>query len=282
MKNKKISWPEYIFIFSLLAVIFSLLAFYFIDLQNIFSWRDKLFATKSDYFFFSYRPFFFHHWGRNSGIAETIQFLMLGFSAVGSAYLAGQYRSKDKKMFKFWSIMSLGLLLMLLEDAGNLRHTFMSYIQAIFQEAEQGLAGTGFELLYFGVLGGIPLYALIRYGGVLGKIKKAKNYILTGFVFYFLAGGLSFIGTAFSKLIDKNFYTILGEKLYSLSLKLGDDQVAVIWENWEATNWRFPIGFFLMDSLIEENLEIIGAGAFLAGVISFLIYKKRQSETTTQ
>lgn len=275
-KFNKINLADKIFYIGLFLVILSFLIFYLVDLRNIFGTRDLLFATKRDYFFFTHRPFFFQHWGRNSGIAELIQWSALAGSALFSAFLAGIKSQKHNKTYKFWLFMSIAFILMMLEDAGNVRHLFMSYIQAIFKEAEQGWAGTGFELLYFSLLGGFPLFIVIRYGSFLKYYKKTKIYMIIGFIFYFLAGSLSFIGTAFSKLIDKNFYTLAGDKFYSLAIYLGDKNIESVWTTWQADNWRFPIGFHLMDSLLEENLEIIGASAFLAACTSFYIYQKRK------
>jgi hypothetical protein len=273
-KIKKINLAEIIIIIGISLVLFSFLAFYLIDLHNIFGWREALFNTQRYYFYFSYHPFFFQHWGRNSGFAEVFQFLFLAGSIIISAYLAGTQRKVSKRQFKFWLLLAISFTLMLLEDAGNLRHTFMSYVQAIFLEPEQSWGGSSFELLYFGLLGGLPLYTLIRYGGFLKRYRKTKIYLIIGYVFYFLAGSLSFAGTAFSKVFDKNFYSQAGYRFYNLSLKIGDKNLTEIWTNWQA-NSSFPINFYLMDSLVEENLEIIGASALLAAIISFLIYIKR-------
>jgi hypothetical protein len=268
--GKSIGLPEYVFCFAILAVILSLLAFYTIDLRNIFGARDGLFESSGAYFFFTYQPFFFHHWGRNSGLAEIIQWSMLGFSSILASFAAAKIHLKNNNLFKFWAIMSVAFLLMMLEDAGNIRHTMMGYIQWIFNEPDQGVAGTLAEFLYFAVLGGLPLYALIRYWKDVKVFARTKIYLLIGFVFYASAASLSFIGTAFEGILHKNIYTILGEKFYQFSINLGDPQLIHLWESWN--HGRFSIGFFLMDSLIEENLEIIGAGALLAATISFLIY----------
>lgn len=274
LKKRKIKLSEIIFLIGLSLVIFSFLAFILIDLHNIFGWRDLLFNIKGYYFYFSYHPFFFQHWGRNSGFAEVFQFLFLGGSIIISAYLAGIKKDVSKRQFKFWLLLAISFTLMLLEDAGNLRHTFMSYVQAIFVEPEQSWGGSSFEILYFSLLGGLPLYTLIRYGGFLKRYKKTKIYLIIGYIFYFLAGSLSFAGTAFSKVFEKNFYSQIGHHFYNLSLKIGDNQLTEIWTNWQA-NSRFPINFYLMDSLVEENLEIIGASALLASLVSFLIYQKK-------
>ncbi len=275
---KKIDWPEYILIGGLVFVLLSLVLFYLIDLRNIFGLRDALFNLSSDYFYFTYRPFFFQNWGRNSGIVEILQWLCLGGSAVLAAFFAGRFSvDKTKKLFKFWIILAIALFFMLLEDAGDIRHTFMSYVQVAFDEPDQGWGGTMFEFFYFALLGGLPLYALIRYGWTgLREYSKTRFYIVIGFIFYFLASSFSFLGTAFSGILDKDLYTLWGQKLYDLSLRLGDPELAIKWEAWEQVNLLFPIGLFLMDSFVEELIELIGASALLAASVSFLIYLKKK------
>lgn len=275
-KKRKLNLADKIFFLGIFLVFFSYLAFYLIDLHNIFGLRDVLFNTKGYYFYFTYRPFFFQHWGRNSGIAEIFQYLFLGGAAMTSAFIAGTRRNVSKRQFKFWLLLAISFTLMLLEDAGDLRHVFMSYIQAIFVEAEQSWAGSSFELLYFGFLGGLPLYTLIRYGGFLKRFKKTRTYLIIGFIFYFLAGSLSFIGTAFSKVFDQNLYSQVGQHMYNFSLSIGDADLPKVWADWQA-NSNFPIDFFLMDSLVEENLEIIGASALLAAVVSFYLFIKKEN-----
>ncbi len=162
---------------------------------------------------------------------------------------------------------------MLIEDAGDVRHTLMGYVQAIFDEPDQGIMGSLTEITYFGILGGIPLYALIRYWKDIKKFTRTKTYLLIGFVMYAIAASISFLGTALEGILNKNLYTILGENFYQLAIRLGDSSLQNQWDNWETGGW-FSIEFFLMDSLVEENIEIIAAGAILAAVLTFYIYTK--------
>lgn len=267
MKIKKIQLPEIIFSLALFVVFFSFLAFYFIDLQNLWGTRDALFSTSRAYFFFTYEPFFFHHWGRNSGLAEILQWSFLGGSTIMAAFIAGKTSFTNRKLSAFWKIISIAFLLMLLEDAGNLRHVLMSYVQWMFNEPDQEFMGTLTELIYFSILGGIPLYALIRYWKEIKVFTKTKIYFIIGFVFYAIGASLSFLGTAFEGLLPINLYTFLGRNLYEFSLSIGDPGLEKYWRE-----SSFNIEFFLMDSLIEENIEIIGAGALLAASLSFFLY----------
>lgn len=275
--NKNIRIPELIFLFGILAVLLSLVIFYLVDLKNLFGFRDVLFETSGKYFFFTYQPFFFQHWGRNGGIAEIMQWSFLGISAITAAFCAGKMHSINKNLFKFWAIISVAFIFMMLEDAGDIRHTIMGYVQWIFDEADQGIMGTLTELIYFAILGGLPLYALIRYWKDIKIFTRTKLYFLIGFFFYALAGSASFLGTALEGFLPKNLYTVFGEKLYDFALHIGDSELKDLWTNFQADNW-FKIEFFLMDSLVEENLEIIAGSALLAGTIAFLLYIKNYKE----
>lgn len=261
---KKLKTSDIIFIVTILLVALSFLLFYLIDLRNFLGTRDLLFSADRRSFFFSYQPFFFQHWGRNSGIAEIIQYSFLGVGVLIAGFCSGFLYKKEKRLSKFWLIMSISLLLMLLQDAGELRHVPMSYAMWAFGEVDQGIAGTLVELAYFAIMGGVPLYALIKYWKDISSYVRSKYYLLIGFVFYALAGGLSFFGTAFEGLFEGNLYSLLGEYFYDFALSIGDDAVVTIWEE-----TSFNVRFFLMDSLLEENIELIGAGALLAAVLAF-------------
>ncbi|MFN3188720.1 MAG: hypothetical protein ACK42D_04245 [Candidatus Paceibacteria bacterium] len=269
----KISLPECVLILSSAYILLSFILFYLIDLRNAFGLRDWLFSVDRVYFYFTYTPFFFQHYGRNSGFVELAQWGLLGCVITLCALLAGHFYQTHKKASRFFLLMTVAFVIILIEDAGDVRHMMMSYVQLAASEPDQGIIGTLFEGLYFAVLGGIPLYALIRYGRSIREYGKAWWYIIIGFVAHALAASLSFIGTAFKQLLERDLYTIMGDSLINLSYKLGTSDLPSIWEAWNADNWILPIGFFLMDSLIEENIELLGNAFLVAGILT--IWQRR-------
>jgi hypothetical protein len=260
-------FPEIIILLSVVYITLSFILFYLIDLRNAFGLRDWLFSVDRVYFYFSYTPFFFQHYGRNSGFAEVVQWGLLGSGIVIAALLAGRLYEKTKKLSRFFLLMTVALILILIEDAGDVRHMMMSYVQLAANEPDQGIIGTLFEGIYFAILGGIPLYAFLKYGRFLQEITKAWWYMIAGFVAHALAASLSFIGTAFQMLLERDLYTIMGDSLVNVSYKLGTQDLQMIWEQWNNENWILQIGFFLMDSLIEENIELIGNAFIIASMI---------------
>ncbi len=259
--------PEIIVAGSSLFVALSFLLYYLIDLKNVWGLRDWLFSVDGVYFYFTYTPFFFQHYGRNSGFAELAQWSLLGAGIVIAALLAGRYFDSHKALSHFFVLMTIAFTLILIEDAGDVRHMMMSYVQLAADEPDQGIFGTGFEGVYFAILGGIPLYALVRYGNHLKQFGRAWWYILAGFVAHATAASLSFVGTAFQMLLERDIYTIMGDSFMSLSYRLGTSDLPQIWEQWNSENWMLQIGFFLMDSLIEENIELLGNAFLIAGIL---------------
>ena len=259
--------PEYVIGIAILNIFISLILIFLIDLRNIYGLRDVLFDLNPYYFFFEYQPFVFYHWYRNGGVAELFQWVFLGGASIIAAILAGRLLNRDKKALLFWLIMSVVFILMLIEDAGDPRHTIRSYVQAVYSEAGQGIMGSITELFYFSILGFIPLYGYLKYGAVLRKNFKSWFYFIIGFISYFVATFLSFIGSA----VD--FYNYIGRILYEWLLEIGDSLLVFQWQAFEAEEgWEF-ISFFLMDSLFEEAIELIGAASFFAAAISYLLFE---------
>ncbi len=268
------SWPEYVIVFAVGYIALSFVLFYLIDLRNAWGLRDWLFRIDRVYFYFSYTPFFFQHYGRNSGFAELVQWLMLGGAMFVSSLLAGFYYQSKPRLARFCGWLGFAFMLILLEDAGDVRHTLMSYVQLAAGEPDQGIFGTLFEGAYFAMLGGIPLYALVRYGDSIRAYGRVWWYVLAGFVAHAVAASLSFVGTAFQMLLERDVYTIMGDWLVALSLRLGDAALPEIWATWNANSWMYQIGFFLMDSLIEENIELLGNALLLAACLT--LWQRRE------
>ncbi len=271
-------WPKIILIVSSCYVTLSFVLYYVIDLKNFFGLRDFLLRTEGVYFYFTYTPFFFQHYGRNGGFAEIIQWSLLAMSILISIYYAGKV-SANKKLTKFLLLFGLGMMLMLLEDAGDTRHFLMSYVQWAAGEPDQGLYGTIFEATYFLLIGGLPVFAIWRYGSAIKEYGKAHLYVILGIVSYAFAASLSFIGTAFDMLFDFNIYTKIGEIFREYSLRIGGEDLRIIWDNWDAQNWLFQTNFYLMDSLVEENIEIIGGAFFLSAMVALAAAYKEKNKS---
>lgn len=242
-----------VLVFSAFVLIISYVMVYLFDLHNLFGVRG-FFISEFDSW-----PFFWYHWFKNGGPIEIIQYFLLGAGALVSI------KNSSRGSTKFWSLMGIALILMLIEDAGDIRHTIRIYVQTIANESEQGFYGTLTELVYFSVLAFIPVYAFVRYGPkALQGHKKTATYFVVGFIFYAVATGASFIGSAFHSLLDKNFYMITGRYLLNLIVSISDQKTAELYS--QNKDW---ISFYLMDSPVEESIELLGASMLLAACLSY-------------
>lgn len=261
---------KHVLVFLVSVLTITVLAIFAIDLHGLFGIRERLFQSTLD------MPYFWFHWYRNGGPIEFLQYSFLGLSAVFAAKNSLYSETKNEK--KFWSIFAIALIYLLIEDAGDPRHFIRFYVQKIAGETEQGFWGTIVEMAYFVALASIPLYAYLIYGGkALKNHIRTKKYMLGGFVFYALAAGSSFIGSAFSALLDRNIYRILGEQMISVFIFLGDSEVASRYLGRDFTR----ISYYLMDSPYEESLELIGGALFLMAGLSF-VNRSKQSEMIEQ
>jgi len=267
--------PQLFFLVALTALLLSWLGFYLVDLRNIFGLRDIVINLDSEYFSFTPKPFLFDHLFRNGGPVEMLQWLFLGLAALQSCYLAGLYRTEpDRKASTFWSVLSVGLLFMLLEDAGEIRHSLASYVQWVFDERIQGVMATLFELIYFAGLASLPLLAYFVFGrGVLRQCPRGHFALIIGYLCYALAGSMSFAGSAFAEILTINFYSWLGEGFYISGIIMGDSGVEPHWAAWNAAEGWNSIQFYLMDSVVEESIELIGAASFAAACSEFISHK---------
>lgn len=268
--------PEWILLFVLAFLLASVVFVLLVDLRDLFGIREFLLAHTAASPELTFRPVFVF-WYDEGGPAEMLQWLMLGGSALVAAFLAGRAYGRDGRAFGFWSLMGLSFVLMLIEDAGNPRHTIRRYVQALFGEPIQGTAGTLSELVYFAVLGAIPLYALARYGLRLAGPLRARLYVLAGFVAYGLAVSLSFVGGALADRFDQTFYEWVGTRFYLLLMRVADDSVRPMWESIEAEEGWGYLRFMLVDGVVEESIELMGASLFFAGALTFLLALRRRS-----
>ncbi len=243
---KKISLPEITFSTVMVYLILTWAIIFLIDVENIFGIRDYIVEDMQ-----LNRPFVWHYLYVEGGITEMLQWILIGFSALGAAYISGTEQTIDKK--RFWLLIGILSIIMLIEDAGNPRHyfryTFVEYfsIHPIFV--------TG---LYYFLIGLIPIYAIFKYGYILKSNIKTVGYLIIFFSFYFIATFTSATG-------ETGWREEYGNKIYGWIANRAPDMKYI---------YLHTEGWKIMDYLIEESLELVGAGALLAMVIAWLESKK--------
>ena len=111
------------------------------------------------------------------------------------------------------------------------------------------------EIIFFTLLGSLPLIALICYGQHPWQSVKTRPYLILGYVSYGIA--VLFNSTRFIK----DWYALAGAYFDTVITK-GELIAPVFWN-------RYYLHHHLMDYLVEESLELIGAGALFAAAVAY-------------
>ncbi|SCZ08400.1 hypothetical protein [Alkaliphilus peptidifermentans] len=250
MKKSKSIWeriqPWHIFSLTLLYLVVAWLLSYFIDIRNIFNLQRYI--QRFD------RGFLWFQLFKEAQITEMLQWTFLGASVLLCGFIWGKLSGKGSKYTaKFFMFLGIGLAIMFMEDAGNVRHNIKEYTYFFFGRGQT--VATLTELAFYSVLGAIMMFAIIKYGTYIWHSKKTRFYLIIGFVSY----GVISIASATRDIND--WY-----------LKTGDWLHQVVLNNAMAERFYGSVGFFLMDFLIEESVELIGASALFTALFSFLIF----------
>lgn len=195
--------------------------------------------------------FMWHHFFKEGSITEMFQWVFIGLS---SLYASAQYgkTKNDDPYAKFWLLISLGLMLMLIEDAGNIRHQINGYVQIIIPIYFFSIMT---EFLFFATLGILMLLSLIKLINAESSFKNTHlHFIYIGFALYGIAVASSFIGTIKFPTSDGGYFMVywsIGEFLNTLT----EPDIY----------YRSP--FLIPDFLIEESIELLGISFIFSGLI---------------
>lgn len=245
----------------------SLLVTVLVDIFNIFGVKYWMVENLTI-------PYFWFYWF-STPVENPLQWYLLGLTLIVFGSNAGRaYQGSDRQAGPFWLLLSAGTMLMLVEDAGDVRHTIRKMVQGAAGEGSYGYVGTLFELGYFAVIGLVMVFALWHYRHVYWNDVRLRNWLFAGYLFYGLAVSLSWIGSAFHSIIGFTVYQRAGEViLRGLFVR---DQITM--EAYQVAIASRNIDFFFMDRLVEESLELMGVAALLTAGLYF--YSKFRGKAT--
>ena len=234
-----------------------------IDVFNLFDLHTTFIAANDRWYFWL---FWFHN-----PVEAPIQWVGLATVALVSLITArNAYQAEQSDQFRFSLLFSIAVILMFVEDSLNPRHHLRLYLESQ-DEVGYGMMGTLVELGYFAVLGGLLLFVFFRYRHVFWEHKRARQFLIAGYVFYAIAVGSSWLGSAFRSTTDSfvDLYTVVGGFFTRLLFFDGAEREAyfhAINEHFAKTD-RLPLEYWFMDYVWEESLELLGVSALLVATL---------------
>ena len=174
-----------------------------------------------------------YHLFREGSVIEMFQWLCLVTAIIICSFLAARHEEiADRSSFTFYLLLAVAFAVMVLEDAGNIRHEFDRWLSFVSPYSYEIATVTLYALL-----GGVITWATLKHGR---DLLLADKRAATIYVVAFLAYGLAAVSSATQFL----WYGDVGAAISALAA-------------------HDPGGFVLMDLMYEESLELIGALLFV-------------------
>jgi len=191
------------------------------------------------------------HLFRNRGPVEWVQWIFLAYISLSAAAFFGMYRERGgcRREEIFWILAAIAFILMLIEDAGDPRHLLAEHAGVLL-----GMNRTLAEGIVFFLIVLPLLYAVLVHWREAFAVAQVRLYFVAGGTLYALAA----VASLFRE--ERGFYPLIGDRLSQTF-----------------TGGSIP-GFFLMDFVIEESIELMAASFIAAGII---IYWKRCAKAET-
>lgn len=235
---------------------FSWLAVLLLDVWDFSGWGTWFTFDASPHMFHDRHVTFFYAWFDDRSPVEWAQWLSLGSFAILSAWLTSAVKeTRFSSLTLFWLLMAVGGMLLVIEDAGSPRHRILELLAVFpFLRPYEDLIVPIFELfIYFPALAALPVYAFYTYYNEVRQLRTVFVFLWIGFAFY---AGAAF----FSASSGIGWYhpagNVLLEAFFSEHV-LGPDI------------YRYPeLGFWLMDTLVEESMELIGAAGLVSAAVA--------------
>ena len=254
--------PWLIILFSVSYILIMLVLSYLIDFKGmdvlgLGSWLKSMYSGY---------PIFWIYAFTEGSPTEHIQWYFIFTSVVLAAFCFIMRSRRYSKVYWTWLLMLIGLTLMFFEDYYNIRHKTVDFISSYYSIAPSTKfmflhLRTAVELFLYTVLGIIMIIALIYILKDKRESLRGKKFLVMGYLFYAVASFSSAtrgIG---------NWYARLGRAI------LGDnwiDMAALVTQR----PYRGNLGFYFMDFVFEEPLELMGAAFITASLIYFVKYWK--------
>ncbi|MBB3036777.1 hypothetical protein [Hoyosella altamirensis] len=195
----------------------------------------------------------------NEGIVEVTQWILNALAVVAASYIAGRLAGgRYAGGASFFFVLSIGLALILIEEAGNVRLAMAEYLGAMFGGQILGMHPhvVGAVPVY-AVLAFFPVYALLRYGKYVWRAPTARWYLVIAYCLY---GGSQL--AALTSHLAGVWYAKAGSAVNELIFGGGLPALPNVHQG--------VTDYFIVDSLVEETIELLAVATMLAMILAYI------------
>jgi hypothetical protein len=202
---------------------------------------------------------------------EFFQWSLIGALIVLAALTTGSLRERGEvAAARFWRLIAVGGVLMLMEDAGNVRHRLAYHARVAGLLDAPGPWHLAVEMVWYAAIATVFLWAVVRY---VSAILPARQTVVLG-----VAGAFVYaVAAIMSATRDIGFWYASAGRFIERRIFRTDLPLPEVWEPWH-------VHFFIMDYLVEESLELIGAALLVAAVLAYrrhIDHAERTSSTSS-
>ena len=190
-----------------------------------------------------------------SSPTELLVWATLGVLALVSANISGRLRLRgEERPAAFWRLIGVGAVLMLMEDAGDVRYIFHQWVEIAGILADHPHQLPIVEAIWYAVIASVFAVAILRHGRAVLGSRATVVLGTVGVVAYAVASLGSLSREVFPWYVD------LGARLEAL----------IPGELPRPPGWHdINVHWFLTDRVFEESFELLGAVFLLAAALAY-------------
>jgi hypothetical protein len=247
-------------VFAVVVVLVSGLAVILIDAGNMLGLRSQLAGGDLEVgllYFYLYK---------DGGPVELVQWFYLAAFTLIAAHLSGRFAAEDGDASRFWLFGAILGILMVLEDTGDVRH-LLADVGVHVLPLPSSVARTLIEVAFYALIATPALLAALLYGRLPVDRRPRAALLVPGVVFYAIAA----IASA-TRAIG-NWYVHAGHWVHERMM--GGNLPAMPDGFWGVADGRDVTAFMMMDFILEESIELMGAAFLLAAAIHMVTHRSR-------
>lgn len=189
---------------------------------------------------------------QDRGVAEFLQWAAFGWFIILALTLRSWWWDRDADAARFWGLGAVFGMLLLVEDAGDVRDTIAHWGDAFLPGSRSGDITM---VVWFGVIAAVLAVAVLRYGRRVLADRRTAVYGAAGVVAFAIAS----LGTAF----DRLFGGLEPAGRWLVEDVFGAPHLVRL--PGEDTDFLLHL---IADFIIEEPLELLGAAFLVAAALA--------------